>query len=313
MKKVPFFLPFGACQGRCVYCDQRSITGRADLPPVEEVRSALRQLPEPAEVCFFGGSFCRFPFDLVKEYLDAVRECAPTGSRIRLSTYPTDLNDPQMLALVSSYPIACVELGVPTLDPAVLQACKRGADTAAICAALALLRDCGLPVGVQMMIGLPGQTVRSSMEDLRTLAEIKGRQVWDLRLYPCLVIRGTELETMMRQGAYRPLSVEQAVLWGGEFLERAAAYGFRPIRTGLQETDSLARETCGGPHHPALGELILAEAIARKLAADAPKGPWHIPNCDRSKFTGHGRFGMQRLSVHTGIDLDQIGALLHFF
>ena len=301
LKKLAFFLPFAGCRGQCVYCDQRAITGVAEVPTPEDVRSVLKDITEPREICYFGGSFCRFPEDKIKEYLDCVTECAPAGSSVRFSTYPGDLRCDALRSLIKQYPVSRIELGIPTLDPAVLAACRREADPEKIFEDIAVLMEDSLPIGVQMMIGLPGQRRESSLRDLTKLAARKGDERWELRLYPCLVIGGTELERLCEEGRYHPLSVEEAVSWGGEFIELALELGFIPIRIGLQETVSLAAGVKAGPHHPALGELILAEAEARRLVKLAPGGPWPVPRRDISKFRGHGGFGIKRLAIHAGI------------
>ena len=77
LKKLPFFLPLAGCRGQCVYCDQRAITGVRAVPSPADVREALRGLAGPREICYFGGSFCRFAPQLIKEYLDCVTEHAP--------------------------------------------------------------------------------------------------------------------------------------------------------------------------------------------------------------------------------------------
>lgn len=313
MKKLPFFIPFGGCRGRCVYCHQQTITGVSGIITPEHVRTILQKLTEPREVCFFGGSFCRFPYDLVKAYLDAVRECAPEGSRIRFSTYPGDLDDDRMRDLVASRNIACVELGIQSLDPKVLAACRREADPEAILRSLAMLRDECLPVGVQFMTGLPGQDRESSINDLLAVSEVKGPLGWDLRLYPCLVIEGTDLEKMMESGEYVPVSVEETVSWGGEFIDRATELGFNPIRVGLQESELLAANVRGGPHEPALGEMIFSDALVRKIVRAAPRGPWAIPAAEMSKFTGHGAFGFGLLAARTGLTMDEAARSVKFF
>jgi histone acetyltransferase (RNA polymerase elongator complex component) len=313
LRKLPFFLPFGGCRGRCVYCHQQTITGVVQVPPPEFVRSVLSGLKEPREVCYFGGSFCRFGRETVRAYLDAIVECAPAGSRIRFSTYPSDLRDDSLREMVRGYPVACVELGVPSLDHNVLAACRREADPDEILEDLTILRDDLFYVGVQMMIGLPGQTPESSLADLERIAAVKGPLVWDLRLYPCLVIENTDLELMMRRGEFKPLSVEEAVSWGGEFLDRAVSLGFNPIRVGLQETETLAASVSGGPHHPALGEMIFSEALARRLVRQSPTGPWTEPVAETSKFTGHGKFGLQRLAMLAGLSVEETVQRLKFF
>ena len=131
LKKLPFFLPLAGCRGQCVYCDQRAITGVRAVPSPADVREALRGLAGPREICYFGGSFCRFAPQLIKEYLDCVTEHAPAGSTVRFSTYPGDLRDDALRGLVKKYPISRIELGIPTLDPAVLAACRSSPHAAA--------------------------------------------------------------------------------------------------------------------------------------------------------------------------------------
>lgn len=313
MKKLPFFLPFGGCAGRCVYCHQETITGVSRLISPNDVAHRLALEDEPAEVCFFGGSFCRLGHDTVRAYLNAVKDSAPAGSRVRFSTYPGDLKNQELRALISRYSIACIELGIPSLDPVVLRTCKREADPETILADLRILRDEGFPLGVQIMIGLPSQTPKSSIKDIKTLAAAKCEQDWDLRVYPALVLEGTELLRMASDGGYKPLTIAEAVEWSGLLLDTATALGFRPIRVGLQESDSLAAHVRGGPHHPALGELAAAEAAARKLTRENPNGPWTVPFSHISKLTGHGGFGMERLAFYSRRDKSEIPGLIIYF
>lgn len=313
MKKLPFFLPFGACRGRCVYCDQRSITGQNDAPSPDEVQNILKELKEPHEICFFGGSFCRFGYKTVRSYLDAVRTRAPRGSRIRFSTHPCDFDDPAILPLILEYNIGCIELGIPSLDPEVLSACKRQERADGILENLAALRDACMPIGVQIMIGLPGQTPASSLNDLKLLAEVKGPRGWDIRIYPCLVLQNTELAAMQQAGLYQPLSLPYATEWGGAVLTKALQYGFNPIRIGLQETTSLRAEICAGPYHPAAGELIFSDALTRLLAKNSKTGPWAIPANEISKLTGHADVGLNKLSALTDIDVSACRDLLSLF
>ena len=283
------------------------------MPSPEDVSSVLKELDGPREVCFFGGSFCRFGRSTIKEYLDSVANNAPEGSRIRFSTYPGDLAERSMRDLIRRYPIACIELGIPSLDPAVLSLCKREADPGIILADIKTIMDEGLPLGVQIMIGLPGQTMENSLADIRKLADSKGPLSWDLRLYPCLVLESTELETMMREGKYSPLPLDQAIEWGGIVLDSALSLGFNPIRIGLQESELLASKVRGGPHHPALGEMIASEALVRKLIKNNWTGPWVVPDEHLSKFTGHGCFGLRRLAEFAGSTTDAVSEKLSFF
>ena len=313
MKKHPFFLPFAGCKNRCVYCNQRTITGVNKIPSPQDVIEELKVLKEAVEVCFFGGSFCRLGIETIKDYLDAVVNHAPSGSRIRFSTYPNDLNDKKLRDTVLSYPIACIELGVQSLDSEVLSLCHRDIDPSEVLDSLAELREENIPLAVQLMIGLPGQTESSSMSDICKLAKIKGAAEWQIRIYPCLVMENTELYTMMQENKYTPLSLNEAIRWGGKLIDKATSFGFTLIKAGVQETEELALQVRGGPHHPALGELMIGESFVYRLIRLNPNGPWVIPAIHMSKLIGHNQYGLKRLAELSDMSGEEIREKLSFF
>jgi histone acetyltransferase (RNA polymerase elongator complex component) len=160
------------------------------------------------------------------------------------------------------------------------------------------------------MIGLPGQSEESSMEDIDRLAYVKGPRDMELRIYPCLVIEGTPLAEMVHSGAYVPLSLEECVRRSGKLLQRARSLGFTILRVGLLETTSLAKSVIGGPYHPALGELARAEALALELTRLSPTGPWVLPSASTSLLLGHGGFGLRRLARMAGMSPDAARSLI---
>ena len=117
-----------------------------------------------------------------------------------------------------------------------------------------------------MMTGLPGQTESSSIEDLRHIAAAKGNRPMQLRIYPCLVLKGTPLEKMFERGDYAPPGIDESARWAGRMIDFANSSGFELLRVGLQETESLGKGVITGPHHPALGELARAFALALSLS-----------------------------------------------
>jgi len=316
MKRIAFFIPFQGCGRRCVYCDQSAITGAGgDLPP-DVVSSCLASQRAPVELCFFGGSFARLERKLMVSYLDTVRR-APPGSAVTFSSYPGDFAGEaggRLLNELKKYPIGVIELGVPSLDPKVLRACGRDDDPEMIKKAIAAVRDSGFRIGAQIMTGLPRQTFESARSGVESLAAIMntagGNGGWDLRIYPCLVLRGTELAEMYKRGEFSPLSLEEAVRGAGELLRDAERAGFRAIRVGLLESSSLREAVVAGPYHPAFGELALSEKLALQLALENPSGPWEIGAKRISQLTGHGRRGINRLSELTGIPSEKIHSML---
>lgn len=273
------------------------------MPDPDEIASALSSMREPVEVCFFGGSFGSLPRDAMASLL-AAASCAPDGSRLTFSTYPSDLDGARgtsLLEAVSCLDIGTIELGVPSLDPDVLRACRRHDDPDAILRAIARVRDAGLHVGVQTMIGLPSQSEASARDDhARIAALMPDGAAWHLRIYPCLVLKGTELEAMYARGEYSPLSLDDAVSTAASLLSSARSLGFVPIRVGLHDSPSLRGSVVAGPYHPAFGELAKAEAAVREMLTASARGPWRMRRADISLLTGHGARGLRRLAAAAG-------------
>jgi histone acetyltransferase (RNA polymerase elongator complex component) len=237
-------------------------------------------------------------------FLDAVRS-APSGSVITFSSYPGDFDGEyglDTISILKQYPIATIELGIPSMDSAILEKCGRGGDSESVKSAVTRLRDNSFHLGVQMMIGLPGQTADGVISDMNALASLMpdgGK--WDFRLYPCLVLEGTELEAMYRRGEYLPAGLDEAVRMSGKILLEAERLGFNVIRVGLLESSGLKKSVLAGPYHPAFGELALSEKTALTLFAENPKGPWTIETKNISRLTGHGARGIKRLAELAGM------------
>jgi histone acetyltransferase (RNA polymerase elongator complex component) len=265
------------------------------------------------ELCFFGGSFARLERGLFTRFLDAIKS-APPGSSVTFSSYPGDFEGEygeETAEILKKYPIGTIELGIPTLDPDALASCGRGDDPDAAVRVVEFLRDAGFHLGVQVMIGLPGQTDESSTRDVKRLASLMGGGMrCDFRLYPCLVLKGTELEAMFLRGEYRPLALEDAVRTSGMLLSEAESSGFDAIRVGLLESPSLKESVTAGPYHPAFGELALSEKLALELSHENPSGPWRIERRLISRMTGHGRRGIKRLAELTGMTVREVESKL---
>lgn len=301
MKRLPVFLPMRNCPNRCIYCDQVTITGYSGSPSPEEVRVEASKNVEPLEVCFFGGSFTCQPMDLQRQYLSAAAS-APAGSRIRLSTHPLCITS-EVLSLLSEYPVRSIELGVSSLDDGVLKRCNRGYSERVALEKISLIANGpGNIPGAQLMTGLPCQDENSSMKDLLLLRDLKGHGKMELRIYPCLVLRGTPLEGLFLSGQYIPPGVDESARWAGRMVRYATRNGFDILRVGLQETPSLMQGVVAGPHHPALGELARSFAMVLSLLEENPTGPWIADQRQRSLLAGHGCWGFRELERLSGLD-----------
>jgi len=258
---VPFFISHQGCPHQCVFCDQKAITGSSGaLPAPEELLSAVRAWrrtagAESVEVAFYGGSFTLLSRGQQEGLLEPLQPLLRSGevSSIRLSTRP-DALDSESARFLCDSGVSLVELGVQSMDDKVLELSGRGHQYRDTLHAFSLLRAAGLKVGAQMMPGLPGESPSGAIASFRNILSM-GPDL--LRIYPAVVLQGTELARMYQKGGYCPLSLQEAVAICKVILHDAARAGIPVIRVGLQATDELSSgsEIIAGPYHPALRQL----------------------------------------------------------
>ena len=275
------FVPHAGCTHRCSFCDQHTIAGTVKMPTPEEVAALCEaQLPAPGEgehceIAFFGGSFTALDEEVMCGLLAAAAPFVEQrrAAGIRLSTRP-DAIDPAKLALLHRYHVTAVELGAQSMSDKVLALNERGHTSLQVRFAARLIKNAGFSLGLQMMVGLYGETdpVRSARDTALALAALEPDTV---RIYPALVLPGTGLARLYAAGAYKPLTVEAAVEAVAPLLELFEAKGIRVIRVGLHDEPGLAEKVLAGPYHPAFrqlcdGALYLKEC--RRLLAAKPAG-----------------------------------------
>lgn len=103
-----------------------------------------------------------------------------------------------------------VELGVQTLSDKLYEKVKRGHTIADVIESNQLLRDSAIKVAMHMM---PGLFVRQK-EDLKMFKQLFSDENFKpdmLKIYPCLVTKGSEIYDMWQEGIYRPYNDEEAV------------------------------------------------------------------------------------------------------
>lgn len=263
---IPVFLPELACPNQCVYCNQRKITGKDSLPDVQDMHlmverylSGMPVTDKRVEIAFFGGNFTGLPPDLQQKYLEAaqwwVNQDKVDG--IRLSTRPDYISE-EIMGMLCRFNISCIELGAQSLDDEVLRRSGRGHSAADVVKASRLIREHQMALGLQMMIGLPGDSLALSLQTAQKFVELGATQT---RIYPTLVIRDTLLEQMMKSGLYRPLSIEETIEWCKELVCYFESHEVVILRLGLHPSEGLTEgeDLMAGPYHPALKELVETE------------------------------------------------------
>jgi histone acetyltransferase (RNA polymerase elongator complex component) len=310
---IPIFIAHQGCPHRCIFCDQHTITGYSTLEdqPVSpgSVKEIIEQwLAHPrkesrneVQVAFYGGSFTGLSIERQKELLGAVKPYIDNGqvNSIRISTRP-DYIDGNIVALLQECSVSIVELGIQSLDLSVLEASTRGHSIEQSESAMHLLKAKGFTVGAQLMCGLPGDSTNKLMATAKRVAALAPDFV---RIYPTLIIKGSGLEKIYREGEYRPLSLLKAVALSCRMKTIFDENQIRVVRMGLQPSRELEGKVMAGPYHPAFGELVISRALfkqARKfLRQTRKKGKTNlsIAAADESAFRGPNNVNMKRLGA----------------
>lgn len=269
---IPIFVPELACPNRCVFCNQHSISGCQKQPEPAEVREIILQhlktIPENdshIDVGFFGGSFTGIDTNLQEQYLSIANEFLVAGNvhGIRLSTRPDYIN-PDILTVLQRYGVSTIELGAQSLNDEVLLLSGRGHKVADVERASELILSAGFKLGLQMMTGLPGDTPQLSLQTARRIVELGATCT---RIYPTLVIKGTELEQRWRSGEYQPQSLDEAIELAARLMDIFYYAGVEVIRVGLHPSEGLldGSEMLAGPFHPSFRELVKTFIWKQKL------------------------------------------------
>lgn len=264
----PMFIPHAGCKHDCVYCSQRSVTGRSAPVMPEDVSAALEALSfDVDELAFYGGSFTALPLDMLCALLDAAAPFLAVGKvkRIRISTRP-DAIDGNVLDLLERRGVGTIELGAQSMDDSVLKNCRRGHTAADTRRAAAAIRERGFHLVLQMMTGLPGSGGAQDRATAEALALLRPDGV---RIYPTVILRDTPLYELWRRSMYREHTVEDAVRVCAEIVPIFEAAGIPVIRLGLNPTEELSNggAVAGGAYHPALGELVKSRIFLERARA----------------------------------------------
>ena len=304
---IPVFVPHLGCPFDCVFCDQRKITGSGTNVDENTVKSIIEShlefLPKKdagIEVAFFGGSFTGIDKDLQERLLKTAYSYIENSNiiGIRVSTRPDYIDHTVMERLVK-YGVTTIELGVQSMNENVLLSACRGHSSADVEAAVEIIRQYPVNLGLQMMTGLPGDTPERSLETADRLIALKPDCV---RIYPTLVIKGTELYNMYKRGEYKPQTVREAVDLCSVLVKKFEEKDIKVIRVGLQNTEEISESgsVAAGPFHSAFGELVDSELYYEKISAlisdtEDEKIEIAVNPSEISKAVGHKKMNTERI------------------
>lgn len=297
---LSIFIPHKGCPNICSFCNQRFISGSGRAPSPDEVRAILAgqvnilaQSGLKAEIAFFGGSFTAVDKEYRRALLYAaseyVKEFPEQYAGIRCSTRP-DCIDENILNELMLYGVTAVELGAQSMNDEVLGANLRGHTAEDVRRASRLIKSYGIELGLQMMTGLYKDKPSFCIETAREFAELKADTV---RIYPTVILKGTMLDELRKQGFYESFSFEETVDLCAELLLFFEEKNIPVIRLGLHASEGVEEQMTGGVYHQALGEIVKSRIMLMRMREQMTKlgGGRFIVYTDRRNIgtvVGHG-------------------------
>lgn len=266
MKKhanIPIFVPHIGCPNDCVFCNQRTISGKSEFcveSVEEEIENALKMLDGfegEKQIAFFGGSFTGIERPLMIRLLEISKCYIDKGAvaSVRLSTRP-DYIDSEILSILSFYGVSNIELGIQSMNDEVLLKNRRGHTSDDSRRAMSLIVEKGFSLTGQMMTGMYGA---SANDEIFTSEEIVKYGAESARIYPTVTFKDTLLERFFSEGLYLPLTLDETIERGASVYRIFEKNRVKVIRIGLQSTEGLhSDKVVAGEYRDAIGEMILS-------------------------------------------------------
>lgn len=234
------------CPGNCVYCPTYSDSPQSYTPESPAVIRArakdydafdqvtlrldifqkMGHSTDKVELIIMGGTFLAAPVEyqyqfikdcydglngVVSGSLEEARRINETATNrctgLCIETRP-DVCGPEEIRRMLEFGATRVELGVQTLDDDIYTLVRRGHGVAEVAQATRLLRESGFKVYYHWMPGLPGSDPEKDLAMSRQLFEDERFRPDGLKIYPTMVVEGTELERWWREGKYTPYDNE---------------------------------------------------------------------------------------------------------
>ncbi len=291
--------PYRCPHGRCTYCpggpefgSPQSYTGeepsalrgaQLGYDPYLITQHRLQTLSEighstsKVEIILMGGTFTSRPVDwqewTIQQCFDALNgnrspdiRSAHTRNEtaasrcvgLTVETRPDQASEESLRRLVA-WGVTRVEFGVESLRDEVLDHVHRAHTVEAVVSATRRARDLGLKVAYHMMPGLPGMDPTKDREDFGKLFSDPRFRPDMLKVYPCLVMRGTSLYDEWKRGEYVPYETSTAAELLADVKEGLPRY----VRIQRVQRDIPARLIAAGVRKSNLREIALRILSAR--------------------------------------------------
>lgn len=243
--------PWPCPHGTCVYCPggppfgtPQSYTGlepaamrgvQHEFDPYLQVKNRVEQLRamgnpvSKVEIIIMGGTFPSMPLNyqerFVQRCLDGItgqdseslwkakslaENSCVRNVGITVETRP-DWAKQQHVDRMLSMGVTRVELGVQNIYDDVYELVNRGHTVQDVIESTSVLKDAGMKVTYHMMPNLFGSTYERDLDGFKRVFQDACFKPDALKIYPTLVLKGTKLYEIWRNGGYSPYPTEDVV------------------------------------------------------------------------------------------------------
>ncbi len=228
--------------GGCIYCDNSSFSPKDTLAviPIEEQMAAgmayhRDRLGSRKFIVYFQKFTNTYaPVEKLSElYRRALSHPDVVG--ISVGTRPDSIDDDaiDLLTELARDHYVCVELGLQSIDDAILAGINRGHSFAEYLATVERLAGRGMDICTHLIYGFPGEKRSGFVKGARLLSSLP---VTSVKLHQLHAVEGTRLASMYRDGSYVPISLAEYLGGACDFLEELSPrisiqrlYGSAPL------------------------------------------------------------------------------------
>ena len=228
--------------GGCIYCDNSSFSPKetvAVIPIEEQMAAGMAYHRERLHSRKFIVYFQKFTntYAPVEKLSDLYRRALshPDVVGISVGTRPDSIDDDAVALLteLARDRYVCVELGLQSIDDAILTRINRGHSFAEYLSTVDRLAGRGIDICTHLIYGFPGEKRSGFVKGARLISSLP---VTSVKLHQLHAVEGTKLAQMYRDGSYLPITLPEYVGAACDFLEELSPrisiqrlYGSAPL------------------------------------------------------------------------------------
>ena len=247
--------------GTCLFCPslqspqsytpRSPVVIRAELlkfDPYKQVKAriksykAMNHPTDKIELIIMGGTFLDYPIkyqeNFIKSCYDALnnrksqnlKEAKKRNEKAKhrcvalcIETRP-DVCGEKEIKRILNFGCTRVELGVQALDDKIYKKVQRGHLIKDVIDATKLLREAGFKIGYHIMPGILGSNPEKDLEMFKKIFKKEEFKPDQLKIYPCQVIKGAQLEALYWKKKYKPYSEQQTKFLVLKFIKQTPRY-----------------------------------------------------------------------------------------